>query len=132
MRIALYGLPCAGKTTILSSLENICIVNGSAELNKMSNGCFKSLSEEEKNHLRIEYIRYLKSIEDEVVISDGHYSFLDNVVFTEDDAQAYDVFLYFYCSAETLSNRYAGSEKNKKYIELSMARIFILHPLSYN
>ena len=123
MRIALYGLPCAGKTTILSSLDDVCIVNGSAELNKMSNGCFKSLSEEEKNRLRIEYIRYLKSIEDEVVISDGHYSFLDNVVFTEDDAQAYDVFIYLYCSADTLLDRYSASEKNKKYAELSMTRI---------
>ena len=105
MRIALYGLPCAGKTTILSSLEDVRIVNGSAELNKMSNGSFKTLSEEQKNRLRIEYIKFLMSLTDELVISDGHYSFLDNVVFTEDDAKAYDVFIYLFCSAETLLSR---------------------------
>ena len=123
MRIALYGLPCAGKTTILSSLEDVRIVNGSAELNKMSNGSFKTLSEDQKNRLRIEYIKFLMSLTDELVISDGHYSFLDNVVFTEDDAKAYDVFIYLFCSAETLLSRYACSEKNQKYAELSISRI---------
>ena len=107
MRIALYGLPCAGKTTILSTLSDVRVVNGSAELNKMSNGSFNSLSDKEKNHLRVEYIRFLMNLTDEVVLSDGHYAFLDNVVFTEDDAKAYDVFIYLFCPPETLLNRYA-------------------------
>jgi shikimate kinase len=123
MRIALYGLPCAGKTTILSTLSDVRVVNGSAELNKMSNGSFNSLSDKEKNHLRVEYIRFLMNLTDEVVLSDGHYAFLDNVVFTEDDAKAYDVFIYLFCPPETLLNRYACSEKNQKYAELSISRI---------
>ena len=123
MRIALYGLPCAGKTTILSSLKNVRVVNGSQELNKMSGGTFKALTEEEKNNYRIKYIEFLMSLTDDLILSDGHYSFLENVVFTEQDAQAYDVFIYLFCSAETLLSRYACSDKNKKYAELSIARI---------
>ena len=123
MRIALYGLPCAGKTTILSSLKNVRVVNGSQELNKMSGGTFNTLAEEEKNNYRIKYIEFLMSLTDDLILSDGHYSFLENVVFTEQDAQAYDVFIYLFCSAETLLSRYACSDKNKKYAELSIARI---------
>lgn len=123
MRIALYGLPCAGKTTILSSLKNVRVVNGSQELNKMSGGAFKTLTEEEKNNYRIKYIEFLMSLTDDLILSDGHYSFLENVVFTEQDAQAYDVFIYLFCSAETLLSRYACSDKNKTYAELSIARI---------
>ena len=123
MRIALYGLPCAGKTTILSSLNNVRVMNGSEELNKMSGGTFKTSTEEEKNNYRIKYIEFLMSLTDDLILSDGHYSFLENVVFTEQDAQAYDVFIYLFCSAETLLHRYACSDKNKKYAELSITRI---------
>lgn len=123
MRIALYGLPCAGKSTLLSELNNFCIVNGSEELNKMSNGNFETLSESEKNKLRKEYIKKLREYPDKLIISDGHYSFLDNVVFTEDDAQAYDVFIYMFCSAETLLKRYVNSEKNNKYANLTLEQI---------
>ena len=48
MRIALYGLPCAGKTTILSSLKNVRVVNGSQELNKMSGQTKGCISEKER------------------------------------------------------------------------------------
>ena len=70
MRIALYGLPCAGKTTILSSLKNVRVVNGSQELNKMSGGTFKTLTEEEKNNYRIKYIEFLMSLTDDLILSD--------------------------------------------------------------
>lgn len=123
MRIVLYGLPCAGKSTILSKLSNVRIVNGSEELNKMCNGVFETLSESEKTKLRKEYIKNLTELPDKLVISDGHYSFLDNVVFTEEDAQAYDVFIYMFCSAEMLLKRYANSDKNNKYANLTLAQI---------
>ncbi len=123
MKIALYGLPCAGKSTLLSTLKNIRVVNGSTVLDKMSEGKFKTLSESEQERYRIKYIEYLRSLQDKVVISDGHYSFLENVVFTEQDALAYDVFIYLYCSPATLYSRYTSSEKNGKYSELTENRI---------
>ena len=37
MKIALYGLPCAGKTTLLNSLKDISpVINGGDELKKLS------------------------------------------------------------------------------------------------
>ena len=48
MRFALYGLPCAGKTTIFEGLT-IPVIHGSTELNKMASGRFSDLSDAEKN-----------------------------------------------------------------------------------
>ena len=77
MRFALYGLPCAGKTTIFEGLT-IPVIHGSTELNKMASGRFSDLSDAEKNALRIRYAEQLKARTDSF-ISDGHYSFLDDV-----------------------------------------------------
>ncbi len=123
MKIALYGMPCAGKTTMLSKVKNAKIINGSDTLNSMANGSFKNLSEAEKNELRIKYIEYLKTLKEELVISDGHYSFLNKVVFTEHDAQAYDAFIYLYCDPKALKERYALSEKNEAFARLSIKKI---------
>lgn len=123
MKIALYGLPCAGKTTLLSHLTNAHIVNGSEELNNMTNGTFRTLSESEKQKYRIKYIENIKSLPDDLVISDGHYSFFDDIVFTDADAQAYDVFIYLFCPAKILLKRYANSKKNKNYADCTLAQI---------
>lgn len=119
MRIALYGLPCAGKTTLMSSLSGVRVLHGSEELQRISNGVFSKLSEKDKEQVRIHYTEYVKSIVDETIISDGHYSFLDDVVFTDADGDLYDVFLYLYCKPEVLLRRYQLSEKNIKYAALS-------------
>ena len=123
MKIALYGLPCSGKTTLMAALKNIRSVNGSETLNKMSGGKFSSLVESEKVRLREEYAKYIGSLQDNMVISDGHYSFMNNVVFTEKDASVYDVFIYLYCRPELICERYSCSQKNKKYAGLSLQRI---------
>lgn len=68
-------------------------------------------------------MRHLYSFDDEIIVSDGHYSFLDKVVFTEQDSDVYDVFIYLYCNAEILKKRYDISAKNEKYRDLSVARI---------
>lgn len=119
MKIVLYGLPCAGKTTLLSALNDIKVVNGSHELNRLSGGSFSKLSETEKQAIRVQYTQYLTSLNEEIILSDGHYSFLDKVVFTDADARVYDVFLYLYCSPETLLARYQTSEKNQNYTALN-------------
>lgn len=123
MRIALYGLPCAGKTTLMDNLSGIKTVNGSETLKSLCNGTFSELTEDEKATVRIKYTEYLCSLDDKIIVSDGHYSFLDKVVFTEQDGDVYDVFIYLYCNAEILKKRYEISIKNDKYRDLSVARI---------
>ena len=119
MKIALYGMPCAGKTTVLSGLTGVKVLHGSEELQRLSGGRFSGLSEGEKEKVRIAYTDYLKSFKDEMILSDGHYSFLKEVAFTEEDGRLYDVFLYLYCKPQVLRERYGCSEKNAKYALLS-------------
>ena len=121
MKIALYGMPCAGKTTLLHALDGrIRIVNGSSWLNEATKGSFSLLPEKEKAEWRIRYTEYLAGIADEHMISDGHYAFEDTVVFTDADGDIYDVFLYLYCEPEELLSRMKVSEKNRKYASLSV------------
>lgn len=121
MKYVLYGLPCAGKTTILECL-NIPVVHGSTELNRMASGRFSDLPEAEKNELRIRYANNLKERTDSF-ISDGHYSFLDDVVFTEADGELYDVFIYLFCEPEIISERLKCSDKNNRYANLSTEQL---------
>lgn len=121
MKYVLYGLQCAGKTSLLSKL-NIPVIHGSMELNRMASGKFSDLSDEEKNKLRIEYTKQL-SDRDDTFISDGHYSFLDKVVFTDSDGNLYDVFIYCYCKPEQIKERLQVSSKNHRFTELSLERI---------
>lgn len=121
MRIALYGLPCAGKTTIFEGLT-ISVVHGSTELNRMASGRFSDLPDTEKTALRTRYAEQLKARTDSF-ISDGHYSFLDDVAFTDADGELYDVFIYLYCESDTISKRLKSSDKNRRFAELSVERI---------
>ena len=121
MKYALYGLPCAGKTTLLDGLS-ISVIHGSAELNRMASGRFLDLPDEEKNELRIRYADSLKARTDSF-ISDGHYSFLNDVVFTDADGDLYDVFIYLYCEPEVLRERLQHSDKNSRFAEIPVERI---------
>lgn len=113
-------MPCAGKTTLLTTIAGkLRIVNGSSWLNEYSGGKFTSLSKKEKEQCRIKYTEYIASITDEHIISDGHYYFEDNVVFTEADGNIYDVFLYLYCEPTEILNRIKSSQKNQKYATLT-------------
>ena len=121
MKYALYGLPCSGKTTLLDDLK-INVVHGSAELNKMASDKFSDLPDTEKKSLRIRYCEQLKARTGSF-ISDGHYSFLDGVVFTKADGELYDVFIYLYCKPEIIKERLKNSVKNKEFAGLSVERI---------
>lgn len=55
MRIALYGLPCAGKTALMDNISCIKTVNGSENLKSLCNGTFSELTEDEKVSVRIKY-----------------------------------------------------------------------------
>lgn len=121
MKYALYGLPCSGKTSLLNGLS-IPVVHGSTELDRMSSGRFSDLPDDKKTELRVQYAEWLSKREDNF-ISDGHYSFLDDVVFTEADGRLYDVFMYLYCDPECIAKRIQSSPKNKRFSRLSMERI---------
>lgn len=121
IKYVLYGLPCAGKTTLLSGLD-ITVINGSAELNKLSSGRFSGLDEAEKTRVRVQYAKRLAEMKG-TLISDGHYAFPDKVVFTEADAKAYDVFLYLYRDPGIIRERLCGSEKNARFSKISAENI---------
>lgn len=121
MKLALYGMPCAGKTTLLNELDcNIHIIKGSLWLNKSTDGNFSFLPEDKKTEWRIKYTEYLAGIVDKHIISDGHYSFENTVVFTDADGEIYDVFLYLYCEPEEILARMQVSEKNQKFSNLTV------------
>lgn len=121
MKYVLYGLPCAGKSTIMQDLA-IPVIHGSTELNRMASGNFSKLPDEEKIKLRIRYAEQLFNRNDSF-ISDGHYSFLDDIVFTEADGDLYDVFIYLYCDPKVISERLKSSTKNEQFAKLSAEHI---------
>ena len=73
MKIALYGMPCAGKSTLMDRITDAKVINGSQELRRICGGSFLELSEEEKHQVRIKYTEYINGLNDEVIVSDGHY-----------------------------------------------------------
>lgn len=123
MKIALYGMPRAGKSTLMDQITDAKVINGGQELMRICGGSFSDLSEEEKRQVRIKYTEFINSLEDKVIISDGHYSFMENIAFTEADGALYDIFIYLYCSPEVLKERYAASEKNSKFANESIETI---------
>lgn len=102
LKIALYGMPCAGKSTLMDRITDAKVISGSQELRHICGGSFSELSEEEKHQVRIKYTEYINALNDEVIVSDGHYSFMETVAFTEADGDLYDIFIYLYCSPETI------------------------------
>lgn len=48
MKIAIFGLPCAGKTTLMENISGAKILLGSKELEKNAGKSFSELCEKEK------------------------------------------------------------------------------------
>lgn len=117
MRIGVYGLPCSGKTTLINKFNNS--FHGRDELEKISNGVynksFNLLTEAEKENVRKQWATILSN--QTIAIADGHYSFGDQIVFTQQDGLCYDVFIYLYVDPDVLYQRISGSTKNNKYLK---------------
>ena len=113
MRIGLYGLPTAGKTFILDAIRNFDVLAGSSMLKELEPN-FHSLSEEGKKYVRKQLAINLR--EKDRFIMDGHYSFGNEVVFTEEDGELYDAILYLYVDPSILEMRMSNSVRNKKYL----------------
>lgn len=113
MRIGLYGLPRAGKTTILNHIDFVPVFAGSKLLHDMDPS-FSRRTEEEKRTRRKQLALTLKR--EYNFLMDGHYAFGDKVVFTEEDGNLYDAFLYLYICPDILKSRMERSEKNRGYL----------------
>lgn len=119
MRIGLYGLPTAGKTYILDAVRNFRSLSGS-ELLLEINPEFHKVSEEEKKQVREELALKLASMDN--FIMDGHYSFGNNVVFTDKDGELYDSILYLYVAPDILKDRMGSSLRNQKYLQYDIEK----------
>lgn len=119
MRIGLYGLPTAGKTTILSRINFAPVFTGSGLLHEMVPS-FSSLTDDEQRAVRERLALSLQ--EKEHFLMDGHYAFGEKTVFTEEDGNLYDVFLYLYVSPGILRERMERAPRNRKYSALDIAR----------
>lgn len=117
MRIALYGLPCSGKTSILRKIDFCKVINGSDELKKYSG----SLSEK-----RVALLSWLNSEENKNYFIDGHFQFVKKgeveLAFTNEN-KIFDVFMYLYQEPSIIFDRILKSEKNRKYLPLTVESI---------
>ena len=114
MKIGLYGMPASGKTHLLKRVDFMRAFEGSTLLRAVSPK-FDSLAPEGRVRVRQELAGRL-SLEDDFIM-DGHYSFGDEIAFTEDDGKLYDVFLYLFISPEILKVRISSSQKNWRYLD---------------
>ena len=118
MRIGLYGMPTAGKTYILDQLDFIEVIVGSRLLREYDPD-FDNRDEAGREQDRKAVARLM--MKKETFIMDGHYSFGDEIAFTEDEGKMYDVYLYLYVSPDIIKERMALSEKNRKYLKYDVA-----------
>ena len=117
MRIGLYGLPTSGKTYVLKFIQSLDVLAGSTLLHEIAPD-FHLLTEDAKDAVRKKLATTLRKKDN--FIMDGHFSFGDNIVFTEADGQLYDVFLYLYVSPHILKSRIENSERNYKYLKYDL------------
>lgn len=119
MRIGLYGIPTAGKSFILEKIDFIEVKTGSRLL-KDHFPDFDKYDETDREYARKEVA--LKMMSEESFIMDGHYAFGENVAFTQEEGEMYEIYLYLYISPEILKKRIAASEKNRKFSGVDIAK----------
>ena len=117
MKIGLYGLPAAGKTTVLDKIDFMEVLSGS-QLLRVIDPSFDKQDEDGKNAVRKQLAARLMEKQD--FIMDGHYAFGSQIAFTEQDGQLYDAFVYLYIDPDILRNRMLSSEKNQKYLSFDL------------
>lgn len=116
MRIALYGLPCVGKTTLLATVKELApVINGGDELKKLDG----NIETKRKTLLKV-----LKTKENYFI--DGHYQFVKNgkteIAFTSED-EIFDVFMYLYAPPKEILKRLEKSQKNQKFLPATQDEI---------
>ncbi len=142
MKLAIYGVSRAGKdyliknviahlqeTTLLTAIH----IEGSKTLNalaqEMFQKTFKSLDESNKNTLRKKFTEIVnkKNSEYDLVLVDGHYSFIDGdsykVVFTEQDENVYDHFFYLDTPSEMIVEFSRKSTGEKRNVDITVEQV---------
>lgn len=117
MRIGLYGMPTAGKTYIMDQIDFLDVFVGSHILREYDPD-FDKRDEAGREKDRKEVAEIMSSRK--TFIMDGHYAFGDEVAFTEEEGEMYEVYLYLYIDPSILESRIARSEKNQKFIGLDV------------
>lgn len=119
MRIGLYGMPTAGKTYIMDKLDFVDVLVGSKILRDYDPE-FDSRDEAGREKDRKDVANMLLTKKEFVM--DGHYAFGDEIAFTEEEGNMYDVYMYLYIDPDQLKQRMESSEKNRKYLRYDIAK----------
>ena len=129
MKIAIYGISCAGKDTfileVIKRFPDFTHIKGSTRLNEISQksyGCtFRKIDFQKQKKVREQFIFELKKSDN--IIVDGHYCFPENesyrIAFTKSDSELYDIFIYLRALPAVVKERISLSEKNACYTSLS-------------
>jgi hypothetical protein len=108
-------MPTSGKTFILDRLDFIEVVGGT-KLLKEYDPDFANRDEAGKEKDRKDVANIMLSKDNFVM--DGHYAFGDEIAFTEEEGNMYDVYIYLYIAPDILKKRMASTDKNRKYLRL--------------
>ena len=133
MKLVLYGISCSGKDTFINTFltDYSCFkyIHGSKRLSEISNenygADFQKLPTGTQNNIRKLFVSELTNMNN--IIVDGHYCFpIDNefeTVFSDEDKNLYDVFLYLRVKPEEAHTRISVSDKNMRFKNLSIEEI---------
>ncbi|MEZ8738688.1 hypothetical protein AB6E21_01605 [Photobacterium swingsii] len=143
MKIAIYGVSRSGKDYLIDRVVNhlnlnsdikACHIEGSKTLNSIAfetyGRSFKSLCESDKVALRKKFVDIVNQKEKEyqLVIVDGHYSFINensyNVVFTDEDKNTYDHFFYLDTPSHMIIKFARNSEGEKRNLDITEEQVF--------
>lgn len=119
MRIGLYGMPTSGKTHILDRIDFLEVIVGS-KLLRQYDPEFDTRDESGREADRKAVAEIM--MEKPEFIMDGHYAFGDEIAFTEEEGEMYDVYIYLYIDPQILMQRMSKSAKNQKYLKYDIAK----------
>ena len=117
MKIALYGMPGAGKTHILERTTFMEVISGS-QLLRQCVPDFDQRDETGRREARKDLAVLLASKSE--FIMDGHYAFGNEIAFTEDEVKIFDLFIYIYFYPATIGSRLAKKKKNARYLQYNI------------
>ncbi|SMS02538.1 hypothetical protein VIM7927_03871 [Vibrio mangrovi] len=142
MKLAIYGVSRAGKDYLIKNVIaylqanttlTVIHIEGSKTLNALAQDkfqkTFKSLDESSKNTIRENFTEIVdkKDSEYDLVLVDGHYSFIDsdsyNIVFTEQDENTYDHFFYLDTPSEMIVEFSRISKGEKRNIDITVEQV---------
>ena len=113
MRIGLFGLPTAGKTYIMDRIDFLTVLRG-GKLLRTIDPDFDKRDESGREKARKAAANYVLSSDN--FIMDGHYAFGDEIAFTEEEGEMYDIYIYLYIDPALLEKRMKASERNSRWL----------------